>query len=65
MVIPYLARGGGRGTAYPSMHNEVSKVEYNGGRRDHREGVYDDTRTRHTEEIALQGSYTLSCFLNR
>ena len=40
------------------MHGEVSVADHNGGRRDHRVGVYDDTRTRHTEEISLQGSYT-------
>ena len=46
------------------MHGEVSEADYNGGRRDHREGVYDDTRTRHTEEIALQGNFTPSYFLH-
>ena len=47
------------------MHDEASEADHEGGRRDHMEGVYEDTRTRHAEEIALQGSYTLSCFLHK
>jgi len=49
------SRGRGRGTAYPGMYDEATEVDHDGGRRDHREGVYDDT---HAEEITLQGSYT-------
>ena len=60
-----LARGRGKGTAYQNIHDEASEADHDGGRRDHREGVYEDTRTRHAEEIALQGSYTLSCFLHK
>ena len=47
------------------MHDEVSEVNHDGGRRDHKEGVYEDTRTRHAEEITLQDSYALSCFLHK
>ena len=47
------------------MHDEASEVDHDGGRRDHREGVYEDTRTRHAEAITLQGSYALSCFLHK
>ena len=46
------------------MRDEASEADHDGGRRDHREGVYDDTRTRHTEEIAFQGSYTPSYSLH-
>ena len=42
------------------MHDEASEVDHEGGRRDHREGVYEGTRTRHAEEITLKGSFALS-----
>ena len=47
------------------MHDEAGEVDHEGGRRDHREGVYEGTSTRHAEEITLQGSYALSCFLRK
>ena len=51
-----LTWGWGQGTVCLNMHDEASEADHDGGRRDHREGVHDDTRTCHTEEIALQGS---------
>jgi len=47
------------------MHGEASEVDHEGGRRDPREGVYEGTHTRHAEEITLQGSYALSCFMRK
>jgi len=47
------------------MHDEASEVDHEGGRRDHREGVYEGTRTRHAKEITLQGNYALSYFLRK
>ena len=47
------------------MHDEASEVDHEGDRQDHREGVYEGTRTRHAEEITLKGSYALSCFLHK
>ena len=40
-------------------------ADYEGGRRDHREGVYEGTRTRHPEEITLQGNYALSSIMHK
>ena len=45
------------------MNDEASEVDHEGGRRDQREGVYEGTRTRRADEITLQGSYALSCFM--
>ena len=42
------------------MYSEAGRADHEGGRRDHREGVYEGTRTRHPEEIMLQGIYALS-----
>ena len=42
------------------IHSEAGRADHEGGRRDHREGVYEGTRTRHPEEIMLQGNYALS-----
>ena len=43
-----------------NIHGEAGRADHEGGRRDHREGVYEGTRTRHSEEITLQGIYALS-----
>ena len=43
-----------------NIHGEAGRADHEGGRRDHREGVYEGTRTRHSEEITLQGNYALS-----
>ena len=58
-------REGSREAAYLNIHGEASKVDHEGGRRDHREGVYEGTRIRHSKEITLQGSYALSCFMHK
>ena len=42
------------------MYSEAGRADHEGGRRDHREGVYEGTRTRHPEEITLQGIYALN-----
>ena len=47
------------------MHDEASEVDHEGGGRDHREGVYEGTRIGHADEITLQGSYALSCFMHK
>ena len=46
--------------AHLNIHGEASRADHEGGRRDHREGVYEGTRTLHPEEITLQGNYALS-----
>ena len=43
-----------------NIYGEAGRVDHEGGRRDHGEGVYEGTRTRHSEEITLQGVYALS-----
>ena len=43
-----------------NIYGETGSADHEGGRRDHREGVYEGTRTRHPEEITLQGFYALS-----
>ena len=48
-----------------SIHGAARKVDHEGGRRDHMEGVYKGTRTRHPEEITLQGNYALSCVMHK
>ena len=65
IVISQLARGWGRGTAYLNIYGEAGRADHEGGWRDHREGVYEGTRTRHPEEITLQGSYALSCIMHK
>ena len=65
IVISQLARGWGRETAYLNIYGEASKVDHEGGRRDHREGVYEGTRIRHSEEITLQGSHALSWVMHK
>jgi len=40
-------------------------ADHEGGRRDHREGAYEGTRTRHPEEITLQDNYALSSIMHK
>ena len=40
-------------------------ADHEGGWRDHREGAYEGTRTRHPEEITLQVNYALSSIMHR
>jgi len=47
-----------------NMHGDAGRADHEGGRRDHREGVYEGTRTRHPEEITLQGNYALSSIMH-
>ena len=59
MVISQLARERARETAYLSIYGETGGSDHEGGRRDHMEGVYEGTRTRHPGEITLQGIHAL------
>ena len=59
------ARGWAWEIAHLNIHGEARRVDHEGGRRDHREGVYEGTRTRHPEEITLQGNYALSYVMHK
>ena len=52
-------------TVYLSTYGETGGADHEGGRRDHREGVYEGTRTRHLEEMTLQGNYALSSIMHK
>ena len=54
-----------REIAHLNIHDEAGRADHEGGRRDHREGVYEGTRTRHPEEITLQGNYSLSSIMHK
>ena len=47
------------------MYSETGGADHEDDRRDHREGVYEGTRTRHPGEIALQGNHALSSIMHK
>ena len=52
-LFPSWPEDEAREIAHLNIHGEAGNVDYEGGRRDHREGMYEGTRTRHPEEITL------------